>query len=239
MRWVVVLLAFATLLAFARWDLERVSPSVIPEVSPASMLFAGEGIPSLLVAIPNPWAATMALHVREIIGNGWARDLTPRDLDHAHLLFKPDFKCPTPCTPERVMDGTAAILYHTAEQAGRWADEAKCGIPVDERTHRSIVGWSDGRVQPIAELFWNLRHNLIAYDSNGTVFDEEARRLRPDLFGDTDRMDVTAEFGENPLTCHLSSQLDIIQSSKGRFALSDGREYDAFLVCLSPKGTLR
>lgn len=207
-----------------------------PYLVPGSVGFVGSL--SLRMPMPKPWADILRNHVSSILRNRWAHDLTPRDLDHGHLLMKPGWECTSPCELDEVMAGVAAIMYHTAERAGRWKNEGERGVPVDRRTTRSVIGWPDGRVQPAIELVSSFRERLTAYDSNGTVFDNDLPTLRPDLFMQHPLYPIRVVGSDADITCELSNQFDILQDDNGRFALPDGREYDALLVCIALSGTL-
>lgn len=228
---------FATLLLAAQ---TAAGPPALPQGT-VSPYFVAPGIrtPLLIrIPVPGPWAPLIGGHVRSIMKARWADDLNARDLDHGHLLMKPGWTCAKPCTPGAVLKGVAAIMYHSAEGAGRWAAEAKQGIELDKRRHRSIIGWPDGRVQPAVELVWEQRHGLSGYESNGTVFDRLMPEYRPDLFSGLDDIGVIFKMDEGTLACTLISQFELVQDSRGRLSLGDGRPYDAFLECLQPRGKL-
>jgi len=197
------------------------------------------GPPAVHIPLPEPLAFFLLQHVRGMLAHGWAEDLTSMDLDHGHLLMKPGFTCPKPCTPERVAAGVAAILYHTAERSDRWEEEGTRGVPADRRTPRSIIGWPDGSVHPAIELVREQTAHLTAYESCGTVFHSDLPRLRADLFGEPWFPKVHTAFGHVTLTCNLNDQFDILQDAEGRFRLFDGRYYDAYLVCTYPEGDLK
>lgn len=228
---------FTTLLLISQLT---VQPFPIGQGTISPYFMASDWRAPLRIWIPvrKDWALIIAKHTRNMIDEKWADDLTSRDLDHGHMLMKPDWECAEPCTPDAVMDGVAAFLYHTAENAGRWAGEAEDGVDVDERTPRSVIGWFDGTVQPAVELVWEQRYQLQTYVSHGTVFDTDLWRYRSEQFSKADEFQVTFAMDEGTLTCNLSSQIRIVQDSHGRMILKGGRPFDAFMECYDPRGVL-
>lgn len=110
---------------------------------------------------PNWFKKTVEYHVKQIMENGNAEELSIHDFDHGHLILK-DGKAKS---LEELAKDTMYILYHTNE------NEVNNGAPYPKEKERSLLGFMDGKV---LEARYFVKKNVLdsnPYKRNGTIYD--------------------------------------------------------------------
>jgi hypothetical protein len=186
--------------------------------------------------LPQSLAETVLRHIAESKKRGYHDEISRTDLFHGHLMVRG--KPAHYPTPEAYFTDAALILYHSAEYTNRWEHEAEKGIPADQRTPRSFVGWPNGTLQRAVDLTkLPLTRN---YEGSGTVYEADLAESNPDLSylfeGYYQVRNPTVDVCKDG-DCHVCEpfgQFEIVKESAGRFEV-DGERVEFFMRCFEKR----
>jgi hypothetical protein len=192
----------------------------------------GKGI--AVIYFPLEVGRNFSKAINESLRLGYAGEISQKDLFHGHMILQ------GPATvyaePMRFFEDLRISLFHSAEYLSRWAAEGRRGLPLEERTPRSFVGWANGVLQKAIDLV-TPGARLKSYSGAGTIYTEEVIESNPGLtrhqvsnFGGYEKLFI--ELGN--LRCEAWNSFYILRDPAGRFQTPDGQAYELFFHCRFP-----
>jgi len=176
--------------------------------------------------LPDEFGRLVEKHAKLMQESGYLEKISEYDFDHGHIMLKAG--CPEVfASLNEMFSYVSGILYHTREHQKHWQKEAGRGLPVSERTPRSIIGYRNGAIEPAINLISNLSVLDERYSSNGTIFPQQLYQLYAYHCNEE-----SIVMNVNGIDCRLGLTLQIEINSIGRFKLK-GQKYEIFLRCFT------
>jgi len=168
-------------------------------------------------------------HISAMHAASWFKKICWQDFFHGHVLVVPGAKKKY-ASPEEFFKSIKAVIYHTHEFDDCRENEVRKGIPLGKRTHRSLIGYLDGRVQPLCDIvnISNLSNeNIMIYAAYGTIYPA-------DYFKQTKyAQEVGDGFSINicGIEYDLKPILWVVKRKLGKYSVG-GQRYDIFMKFL-------
>lgn len=169
--------------------------------------------------VPDWFGQLVASHISKMYEAECFKSLAENDFDHGHFLLRRDTGriCRT---SKELFRGVEAILYHTAENNGRWQREKREGKPAKLRTPRSIIGFRNGSIDSDLQKF---SKHPSDFEKAGTVYPLEICEVLCLLSYNNAPKVIIGDGEYNP-----SLQLNVEISFRGRYRVGNQR-YDLYV----------
>lgn len=172
---------------------------------------------------------------------GYFDNLSIQDLFHGHIIHRgPELNFEN---PEAYFSAISAVLYHSSERLPRWGQEGRAGIPIQERTPRSFVGWLDGNIDAARDLLKPEVPLTDNYENGGTISQREiVQSVAPPITSLSYGISPSQEHAprsylklcrnEKCSVCETGQGSFVITpEAKGRFRLPNGVAYELYFRC--------
>ena len=191
--------------------------------------------PTAIFKFPQALGSIVERHLQQASQSGYYQELSLNDFFHGHLILKGPQS--TFDSPKSFFDNVSVVLYHTAEYNNRWENQASSGVPAQQRTPRSLLGFRDGRLQPATDFIHDLPQS---YENSGTLYGSDVVKALPDMsslpygdFGGVPDVFVNTMGPSGPTLCQADSlEFYILYRADGRFHAPDGKPIEIFVRCV-------
>jgi len=189
------------------------------------------------VKMPVDLAIVVQSHITQMESSSYFEEISDQDFFHGHLIFKDSSHKPQHLN---VMKSTVSgVLYHTAEYNSRWRMEGGLGLPVYQRTPRSIFGFISGDIVPAVSMLQLDKARAArqaAYTKAGTVYTEDLVTQNPELSNvkhihgrASTPTKILWNFMEGVESLYVAGQFLVELSDSGDFTTPMGKSYNIYL----------
>ena len=167
-------------------------------------------------------------HVAAMHRNKYFDKISWRDFFHGHLLFFNDGR-KSFRSVEEMLDNVAAVLYHTQEWTGQWEAVGRAGVPIAERQPRSIIGYRQGKIEPLKNIVDVIQLDHNHYWKCGTIHATDLCRQNAS-YRDCARLTIMVDGVEYKIDLN---GVTLVERKEGKYRVGD-QKYEIFIRLIGP-----